>query len=424
MLFDIFKYYIQAKYLCNFKSRSQLEKWQKEQINKHLKFVQKNSVFYKKYNILDWQNIPIINKEIMMSNFDSLNTVGLNKEEALNLAIESEKSRNFTKSIKNITVGLSSGTSGKRGLFVVSPTERAYWTGNILAKVLPKSIFNKCKIALFLRANSNLYTTTKTNRINFCFFDLIKQPDEHLKPLNDYQPDLLVAPPSVLKFLAQAQQKGKLYIKPQKIISAAEVLYDIDKNFISSIFQQTIHQIYQATEGFLATTCKHGNLHLNEDLLFIEEDWLDSAKTRFSPIITDFRRKSQPIIRYKLNDILIASNEICSCGSVFKRIERIEGRSDEIIYLPNNSIKPQLVTIFPDFIIRALMPLDLIDYKIVQISYSELEFYLYEKDKLDNIKSILKDFFTTHNCKIPQICFKDLEHKYFYNKFRRIQSKL
>ena len=131
---------------------------------------------------------------------------------------------------------------------------------------------------------------------------------------------------------------------------------------------------------------------MNEDLLFIEEDWLDSAKTRFSPIITDFRRKSQPIIRYKLNDILIASNEICSCGSVFKRIERIEGRSDEIIYLPNNSIKPQLVTIFPDFIIRALMPLDLIDYKIVQISYSELEFYLYEKDKLDNIKSILKDF--------------------------------
>jgi hypothetical protein len=39
-------------------------------------------------------------------------------------------------------------------------------------------------------------------------------------------------------------------------------------------------------------------------LWYIEKDWIDEKSGRFSPIITDFNRKTQPIIRYKLDDIL------------------------------------------------------------------------------------------------------------------------
>lgn len=95
----------------------------------------------------------------------------------------------------------------------------------------------------------------------------------------------------------------------KKIISVAEVLEDIDREFISTIFQQTVHQIYQCTEGFLATTCKHGTLHINEDLVHIEKEYLDQERGIFVPIITDFMRKTQPIIRYRLNDILIEKKQ-------------------------------------------------------------------------------------------------------------------
>ncbi|MFW2308254.1 adenylate synthase, partial [Aliarcobacter butzleri] len=76
---------------------------------------------------------------------------------------------------------------------------------------------------------------------------------------------------------------------------------------------------------------KEGNLHLNEDIVYIEKDWIDEKSGRFSPIITDFNRKSQPIIRYKLDDILILEKQSCPCGCVFTRIKKIEGRCDDIL---------------------------------------------------------------------------------------------
>ena len=43
------------------------------------------------------------------------------------------------------------------------------------------------------------------------------------------------------------------------------------------------------------------NLHLNEDIIFVEKQYLDGR--RFYPVITDFKRTSQPVYRYQLNDI-------------------------------------------------------------------------------------------------------------------------
>jgi len=90
-----------------------------------------------------------------------------------------------------------------------------------------------------------------------------------------------------------------LSINPKKIVSVAEVLEEEDEALISKRFSQKVHQIYQCTEGFLAHTCVEGNLHLNEDRVYIEKEFLDEESGRFSPIITDFFRSSQPVIRYR-----------------------------------------------------------------------------------------------------------------------------
>ena len=82
------------------------------------------------------QKFPTMKKKLFMEFFDSINTVGIKKEEALKLAFESEKTRDFSPSIKNISIGLSSGTSGNRGVFLTSKIEKAIWVGAILDRVI------------------------------------------------------------------------------------------------------------------------------------------------------------------------------------------------------------------------------------------------------------------------------------------------
>lgn len=217
-------------------------------------------------------------------------------------------------------------------------------------------------IAFFLRANSNLYTAVKSPLIRFEFYDLLEALDAHIPRFNVQNPTILIAPAQVLQQLARHPD---LTIHPKKIISVAEVLEPQVKTRIEQRFGTPVHQIYQCTEGFLAHTCAYGNLHLNEDMVYIEKDWIDRESGRFAPVITDFNRKSQPVIRYRLDDVLIANDAPCPCGSAFARISAIEGRCDDILDARTTGGEPYVL--YADFIRRAMISDDLIqEYRVEQ----------------------------------------------------------
>ena len=346
-------YYLRAKYILRFTSRKQLERYQQKKLKHILRWMHKHSPFYQHLpvtceNLSTW---PLMNKQQMMTHFDTLNTANITLKQALEVAQKAEKSRDFTPKIGKYSVGLSSGTSGIRGVFLISPWEQAKWSGTILAKMLPKSLFCKQKIAFFLRADNNLYESIKSHIIQFKFFDLKKPFEQHIAALQDFRPDILVAPPSVLYLLAQTQERRELQIKPLKIISVADVLYEDIKTYINHIFGLPVHQVYQATEGLIACTCVHGKLHLNEDLMLVQKQYLDENSGRFVPVLTDFNRRTQSIIRYELNDILTEDKNLCSCGNPATVIARIEGRCDDVLYVSGNPSRP----VFPDFIVRTVL---------------------------------------------------------------------
>jgi putative adenylate-forming enzyme len=338
--------------------RSSLELWQDARVQQHLKKVRTRSMYYKELwgelPLSDWRQFPLMVKGTMMEHFDQLNTAGIYKEEAFDLALRAEQTREFSPMMGDITVGLSSGTSGNRGLFLVSREERLAWAGTILAKVLPGSLFGGHRIAFFLRANSNLYGSVGSRKLQFVFYDLLESMERHVARLMEQKPTLLVAPSSMLRLLAEMQRKGRLSIAPTRIVSVAEVLDPLDNRFIEDTFSQKIHQVYQCTEGLLAATCSQGTLHLNEDLVYIQKDYVDSNLRKFVPIITDFTRMTQPIVRYRLNDLLTERLEPCPCGSPFTAIEMIEGRCDDLFYFAAADGKGW-VPVFPDFISRAIL---------------------------------------------------------------------
>jgi len=347
----------------NYTERAALEAHQQKQLDRLLK--NHNSRFYPHSTKL--QDYPVINKRIFMQHFADINAYGISEKDALSVALKAEESRDFspvfqTTSGKEITVGLSSGTSGNRGIFLVSPEESALWAGYMLKRMLPRPYLARHSIAFFLRANSNLYTAVKSPLIRFEFYDLLEALDAHIPRLNAQNPTILIAPAQVLQQLAQHPD---LAIRPKKIISVAEVLEPQVKTRIEQRFGTQVHQIYQCTEGFLAHTCAHGNLHLNEDMVYIEKDWIDRVSGRFAPVITDFNRKSQPVIRYRLDDVLIANDAPCPCGSAFARISAIEGRCDDILDARTTGGEPY--ALYADFIRRAMISDDLIqEYRVEQ----------------------------------------------------------
>lgn len=418
-------YYFLKTRLRKFHSRQSLTDWQQKQLKKFARHVLRRSPYYANYASASLAAWPIINKKIHMENFNRINTLNLDADTALSIAIQSEQDRDFSPTYAGVSVGLSSGTSGNRGLFLSSDPERAEWAGTVFAKLLPLQ-FKRQRIAFFLRANNNLYQSLGSKLIQFRFFDLLIPLETHLKALQTYCPTILIAPAQVLVHLAQ-NLSAYPQICPKLIISVAEVLEPQDKQFIEQAFSAPVHQVYQCTEGFLACTCQYGELHLNEDIVYIEKDWIDKTQLRFVPIITDFRRSTQPIVRYRLDDILVENPEPCRCGSVFTRLARIEGRCDDLIKLANKNQSRTII--YPDFIRNALISCSkrLLDYQVIQTSIDRLQIKLTPLD--DELQQLVAQTLQTLFAKLdiiqPQLSITKLEQqplnrKTFGGKKRRV----
>ncbi|MBI6549150.1 F390 synthetase-related protein [Xenorhabdus lircayensis] len=423
MILNTLWYYWRTKKQWKFSSRQQLEQHQSRELAAFRRNVLTKSPYFSSYGDLPLAEYPLMNKAIMMENFDQMNTAGLKRDELLECARLSEQSRDFKLTVGKFSVGMSSGTSGQRGIFVISPKERSIWAGTMLAKMLPNGLFHGERVALFLRAGNNLYDSVQNRWISFHFFDLFADFNQQVQALVEYQPTIVVAPAQVLRGLALKIQQGEVSLSPVKVISVAEVLEPQDRQLLESVFKE-VGEIYQATEGFLACTCPHGTLHLNEEFLHIEPKWIDES--RFNPIITDFTRESQPIVRYQLDDILVVKKTPCACGNPALAIERIEGRSDDQLILPAHD--GESVSIFADpcsRIIANTLPLTS-DYRLTQ---SDLMLRL-EGDCdisiLHQCQLALTDHFAKQGVDVDKIewqCVSQTISPDLFNKRRRIIRK-
>lgn len=362
-------HYLRARRL-RFTQRSALETYQARQLKRFAHRVLAKSPYFQSYSSLPLVEWPLMDKATMMANFDQMNTAGLRLDELLACAQRSESDRDFTPKVGRFSVGLSTGTSGRRGVFVVSPREQQIWAGGILAKMLPQGAFAGEKVALFLRADNNLYHSVNNRWLSLTFYDLFAPFAGHVQRIAQEQPTIVVAPGQVLCALALAVEQGELPLRVKKVISVAEVLEPQDRQLLQRVFGD-VGEVYQATEGFLAATCSHGTLHLNEEFIHVEPQWLDEQ--RFTPLITDFTRRTQPIVRYRLDDILVRRMQPCSCGQATMALERIEGRCDDQLLLPGRS--GEALRVFADLCRRVIanaLPA-VADYRLFQLSGTQLQ---------------------------------------------------
>lgn len=343
-IFTFLKWFLRARYFWVFDNKTALILHQEKMMEKHEEYLKLKN--YQGKKLLQQNQQQYVTKSLMQDNFEFFNSYGFNKDFCVEKAQNDEAVKNDKSFSKDLSFGLSSGTSGKRGVFISSKKEQIIWAAIILAKMLPgkmiKQIFNpfseKLHICLFLRANNNLYRSINKFGLSLDFYDLNENIENTTNKINNKKLDILVAPSSVLLILAKKIEKGEINLKPRLVISVAEVLEK--KEYISKQFSQTIHEIYQCTEGLLAYTCSHGTLHLNESFVRIEEKSID--RNRFMPVITDFTRRSQFYVNYLHEDILVKGKP-CLCGDVSQALEKIEGRQDELLKFDSKVIFPDSV---------------------------------------------------------------------------------
>ena len=350
----------------------------KSKFNRQLKWVAKEIPYYKKLKLdkITLEAFPIINKSIWIENYSELNNLNLHYNDLYVEAKKQEISRVFNGLYRGYTIGLSSGTSGKPGIILVSKNERAIWVATILKNIIGLKL-KKRKVAFFLRSNSTLYESVKSKLLEFSYFDL-SLPLESLKlQLLEYKPDIIVAPSTVLNKILENHDSKSLN-NLEQIIAVAEVFDDLTKNALKNQFPKVqLSEVYQATEGLLAYTCKMGNMHFNSNQIHAEFEDLPMANEneslpndvlRKQLIITDFTRKSQPLIRYRMGDIVQISQNSCPCGSLNTRIYKIEGRQEDCLQFDNKV--GDSIFLFPDSLRQW----------IIQSSQNLIDFYVTQLD--------------------------------------------
>jgi phenylacetate-CoA ligase len=113
------------------------------------------------------------------------------------------------------------------------------------------------------------------------------------------------------------------------------------------------HEAYGLTElggPGVAFDCEaqDGYLHVNEDHILIEI--IDPVTGEVLPlgqkgelVFTAIQRQAMPLLRYRTRDITSVKREKCSCGRTLVKMEKVYGRSDDMLIISGVNVFPSQI---------------------------------------------------------------------------------
>jgi putative adenylate-forming enzyme len=355
-----------------------LHRHQAARVRRILAYARAHSPYYRR--VLppggDLASAPKMDKAEMMECFDEINTAGLDRDELVQFRIEQEREGKPGLYRGAFSVGLSSGTSGSRGLTVLGKAERQRYGCLIWARNgLPRHV-RTYRVLFAIRTNNPTYMEPRSFGAKLVYVDYSHPPEELARLVEDKELNIIAGPPSLLSLIGRHRQ---LITHPiDALISYAEVLDDKTRAALEETFGAPVVQIYQGAEGFIGSTCTHGKLHINEDTVLVEQEAVGGAGAAAvqAVVVTDLYRTTQPIIRYALNDVLEIDPEPCACGSCFRLIKTIHGRADDIFLLRGAGGETRYL--FPDYVRRSInqASADILEYQALQHAVDEIEIRL------------------------------------------------
>jgi phenylacetate-coenzyme A ligase PaaK-like adenylate-forming protein len=315
---------------------------------------------------------------MLMEHFDELVT-----DRAIRLEEAKTHMRNLTGDelfLGHYWVNATSGSSGHPGIFLFN---RAEWI-TVMASFARAREWGGVKLDLTHRVKTATVASTTafhmSTRVNATAHSWW-MPELHIaasKPieaiverLNAWQPEVLIAYASMARFLADEQLAGRLQIRPRAVFTSSEVLTQETRRRIVQAWGEWLFNQYAATEsGSLAAECEHHmGMHLMEDLVIFEV--VDQNNRHVPPgvygdilLITVLGSRTQPLIRYELDDSVRLAPEPCPSGHPFALIDDIQGRVEDVLSFPG--VAGGVVQVHPLVFSRVMDTLPVSGWQVVQ----------------------------------------------------------
>lgn len=291
-------------------------------------------------------DLPIIDKAMVMDNFDSLITdpsiTRKSVEQFLNNDI------NPRNRFRNNTVIHTSGSAGSPGIFLYSKEEWSFIAALVVARI-SQPIFNpfhKLRLAFLGNTGGHFAGVTLTSDAPKLLYktQLFSNPKDIqslIAELNKFQPDIISGYAGTIYQLAHAKLDGRLKINPRRLQSSGEVLTKSMRQTIEGAFNQDVFDLYASSESIVLGIQKSSN-----DPFFLFNDWhhlevIDENDnvvpegTKGSLIITPLYRKLQPLIRYRMADTMTLKTS----DEPFISLKRFFGRTqDKLVFMNSKGI--------------------------------------------------------------------------------------
>lgn len=398
-LFTMIRSYLQLK-INEKKPREDILKYQQRKFRKILKFSYNNSAFYHKLysskgimgkdlDSINIEDLPVIDKKIVMENFDEiLTTNDFTKKDVLNFLEKSKDPNNLFKNKYHIVH--TSGSSGKIGVFVYGKKDWDFYYPYIV-RILNFS-FKKNRSSFFGAADGHFigvsFNTWLSKSItqlltDSLILDITKPLDEAVSKLNDFQPSILGGYFTGLKILAQEQEKGNLKVKPKIIVNCGEGINVKDKEYIEKIFDAPMRNLYGLAECPVMGVGKkeYDGIYMMDDLVYLEIK-------KDHVLFTNLFNKTQPLIRYRIDDFFeIKSDE--NKLLPFTLVDNVVGRSESMLWLENNDGKMDFIhpIVIAEFYVKGL---DKLQIAVKNKKSFEFRAVINSKDKKKVKESIAK----------------------------------
>jgi phenylacetate-CoA ligase len=122
------------------------------------------------------------------------------------------------------------------------------------------------------------------------------------------------------------------------------MLIPSERKVIEEAFLCKVTDLYGCEEvGLIASECEmHNGMHINMENNYVE--FVDYQGNHVLPgqegaiVVTSLLNRAMPIIRYKIEDIGILSERICSCGRHLPLLEKVRGRVADFLVRKDSSL--------------------------------------------------------------------------------------
>jgi putative adenylate-forming enzyme len=401
-------------------TRQQLEEYQANALHACRSYAYAHSPFYQHFHRelmgRPLHELPVLTKATVMEHFDELVTDReVHLRDVRQYLTGTDQTKLF---LDRYRVTVTSGSTGQPGVFLNNPIEAAVVANTLTRVRFWGDIAPQSRVAAVTSPLPGHITAQfpvlviNGQQVPYLQLSTTVPPEALVEHLNEWQPDVLFAYPSIASILTDEQRQGRLHISLRMICCGGETLTEEMRRRIEESWQVKIFNTYGATEsGPLAQECSfHMGLHLFEDFTIVEV--VDENNHPVPPgqvgakvLLTVLYRRTQPLIRYEVTDMVrVSTREPCPCGRPFAQLEAVVGRAGEGLHFQTLTGKEEEVstlqfeTIFD--------PLPISGWQIVQQADGLHIFLLgalLEELRNEQVLDALREFLTRRGLVIPTI---------------------